>query len=413
MNRFKRLLQRQHATGYLRAGSAFIVLGLALCASPTFAAPMYDDGFGNGCVSCHNEFASGSGALHTTHRTQFDAQSCNLCHPSGGGTTPVLTYSSGAGGGFGCAGCHGQDYGETSPNSGNPKATAYGLRQVHVDNGVTSCGTSGGCHVAGSLGHPNPFPTLFGEDEVPPYFDPIFSNLLDPCSSSDEDLTFDLDSVGLDNDGDGFIDGLDPDCFVAGTPTATPTATSTATPTPVFACGAAPVGGCIAAGKAVVLVNEKKPGKEKVKVVLKKLQSTVVQSGFGNPAAGTTAYKACLYDGADVLQGEYTVDQGGAICGALSCWATVSDKGYKYSDKDLSADGVLKMKLLGGDAGKGKVLMIGKNTNSTLPLGAAAAMQDETGGTIQFLSSDASCVSATLSDVKKADGVIFKGIFKP
>jgi hypothetical protein len=387
----------------LQAGGAVALLCVTLWPPNAHASPSYDDGMGNGCVACHTGFVGGSGPLHLQHRNNFGVTSCNLCHPSGGGTTPVLTYSSGTGGGLGCAGCHGQDYGETSPNSGQPKATAYGLRQFHVNQGITACGT-GSCHQPGALGHPNPFPPLFGENVAPPYYVPAFSTLTDPCSSTQEDLAFDMDSVGLDNDGDGAADyPADSDC------PAPPTATPSPSPTPTvpFNCGAAPAGGCIAAGKGSLLVNEKAAGKEKLKVALKNLQPAVAPSQFGDPVAGSTAYKVCVYDGANQLSGEYTVAQAGAMCGGEPCWSAVG-KGYKYRDKSTAADGIKKINLFGGDPGKGKVLVGGKNDASTMPTGIAAALQNATSATVQILASDASCFGVSLTEVKKADGALFK-----
>ena len=198
----------------LRTGHALFVLCMAWCAPDAHAYPMYDDGAGNGCVSCHDGFQGGNGPLHFQHRTQLGITTCNVCHSAGGGSTPVRTYWSGPGGGFGCAGCHGQDYGETSPDSGEPKATSYGLRRFHVNLGITACGSSG-CHRPGALGSPNPFPTLLGENVPPPYYKPMYSRLTNPCSSADEDMPFDADPVGLDNDGDGLVDAADPDCAAA------------------------------------------------------------------------------------------------------------------------------------------------------------------------------------------------------
>lgn len=384
----------------LLAGSAMVLFFSMLWAPSADAYPMYDDGFGNGCVSCHNGFAGGSGALHLQHRNNFAVTTCNLCHPSGGGSVPVRTYWSGPGGGFGCAGCHGVVYGETSPNSGQPKATAYGLRQFHVNQGVTACSTAGGCHVPGSLGHPNPFPAIMPENVPPPYYAPAYSNLTDPCASLQEDLPFDLDSVGLDNDGDGFADyPADSDCSAPATPTPTPLG---------LACGTAPAMGCIAPEKGSLSVDEKKAGKEKLKVKLTKLQATVTQSQFGDPVSGTTAYAICIYDSANQLKGSYTIERAGDTCGGKPCWAALSDKGYKYGDKNGDADGIVKMKVSGGPSGKGKMKVLGKNATGNLPLGVALQLQNQTSATVQILTSDASCFGVGLTQVKKADGTVFK-----
>lgn len=378
---------------------ALALLAATLWAHSAHAYPMYDDGFGNGCVSCHAGFP-GPGPLHTQHLNHFGVQSCNLCHPSGGSTKPVRTYWSGPGGGYGCAGCHGQDYGETSPSSGLPKATSYGLRQVHVAAGVLQCGTSG-CHQPGTLGSPDPYPTLFGENVPPPYFQPMFSGLSDPCSSSQEDIAFDADSLGLDNDGDGARDyPADSDC---------PVPVPTATPTPAISCGTSPAMGCIASGKGSLQVDEKKPGKEKLKVALGKLQPVVTQGQFGNPASGTTAYAVCVYDAADVLRGEYTLERAGDLCGDKLCWKQVSDKGYAYKDKDATADGLTQAKLSGGDAGKGAIKIQGKNSSSHLPTGVVAGlMNNPSGATVQVLSTSGTCFSLGLTDIKKADGEVFQ-----
>lgn len=372
------------------------------------------DRFGDqtqGCVTCHPAFLGGNSALHSQHRsllgdpTQQLAR-CNVCHPSGGGSTPVLTYTSGPVGpltnGFGCAGCHGQLYGETSPNSGLPKATSYGLRQVHVDAGITSCGT-GSCHAPGSNGSPDPFPALYPETFTPPYYAADFSVLRNPCSSDEEDMPFDVDALGLDNDGDGLRDyPNDPDCPL-------PTTTTTTLP-PAFDCAPAPAPGCIAPGKAVLLVNEKVAGKEKLKVVLTKLQSAVSPSQFGDPVSGSTQYNICVYDAGDQLQGQYTVDRAGDTCSTgKPCFSTVPNKGYKYSDKATAADGILKMSLSGGDAFKGKVVVTGKNLGA-MPTGVALALQSQPSATVQVVVSDGGCFGATLPVVKKNDGSIFNAV---
>lgn len=395
---------------------AGMLVVVALCASHAHAYPIYDvPASSDDCHSCHPGFSGGGGnSLHANHTANFGITSCNLCHPSGGGSKPVRTYVSGTGGGLGCAGCHGQDFGEVSPNSLLPKSTAYGLRDFHVLKGVTSCGLAGGCHVPGALGHPNPFPIPLGEAIAPTYYSFPNNNLGSPCSSGQEDLPFDADSVGLDNDGDGLVDLADADC-IGWVSTTTTTTTSTTTTTLPVQCGAAPAVGCVAAGKSMLFVNEKASGKEKVKVSLKSLTAAVAQGQFGNPLSeGGTNYAVCIYDDANQLVGELSVSRSGDNCSSppVPCYKASSDKGYKYGDKLAAADGVFKKILLGGDAGKGKVNVNGKNDAAKglndLPIGIAALLQSNTQATVQVLTSDASCFTGTVTQVKTADGVQFK-----
>ena len=99
---------------------------------------------------------------------------CGQCHMNPvGGDMPVYTYTSAEG--FGCAGCHGQNYGETIPtglglpNEGAPKASAYGLRKglddlfaAMIHRRPAPCGA---CHFPGSpiTGDPSPAPAIFPE----------------------------------------------------------------------------------------------------------------------------------------------------------------------------------------------------------------------------------------------------------
>ena len=104
------------------------------------------------------------------------------------------------------------------------------------------------------------------------------------------------------------------------------------------------------------------------------------------------------------------VARAGEICGSLSCWATMSDKGYKYTDKSVGADGILKMRLSGGDPGKGKLQVLGKNTAGTMPIGVASSLENEPGATVQVLASDGQCFATDRMRVKKADGKVFSAV---
>lgn len=410
INHFLRVRTSAFGTTFLAASLTAALAIAAVTAREAQAYPLYNDGFGIGCVQCHSGFSGGpQHLLHAVHTSKFGITTCNACHPNGGGSKPVRTYRSGTGGALGCAGCHGLDYGEASALDSQPKASGYGLRQAHANAGVTVCQD---CHYAGNLGSPDPLPAILPESELPPYYGTAVTNLYNPCESAQEDNTFDIDLLGLDNDGDGARDWPnDPDCAV---PTSTTTTTTTTTTTLPVECGAAPAQGCFAPTSASLLVSEKTVGKEKVKVALKKLQPTITQSQFGNPVTGTTSYALCIYDALDQLVAQMSVARGSNTCGGSPpkpCWAAVSEKGYKYNDKTTSADGILKMLLKGGDAGSGKIVVAGKNNatalQTSLPTGVAAALQDDSQATVQLLTSDSVCFSMTLPQLKTADGLVF------
>jgi len=152
------------------------------------------------CKQCHGGFQtapykSPSGevwpsSLHTVHReSKYMGTTCNYCHNSG---PPKLNSSKGSGSvpGKGCLGCHGE-----LDESG--AAHGYGLRKAHEGKGLNCSG----CHGVG----PEPAP----ESTMPLYYDTPGAKLVSPCDGSED---YSGDGVGLDNDGDGLADGLDPDC---------------------------------------------------------------------------------------------------------------------------------------------------------------------------------------------------------
>ena len=232
-----------------------LLAGLALVAgvARVEAYPSYDDGNGVGCVSCHPAYFDDPnsptpfGSLHVAHLTKFDiinTQKCGLCHMNpAGGDTPVYTYTSAEG--FGCAGCHGMNYGETIPiglgleNEGAPKASAYGLRKalddlfaVQYPSDPAPCGQ---CHFPGSpvTGDPDPAPAIFPETHLPPYYGhPELNNLSDPCDSSQE--SWEGTPPGLDNDGNGAADyAADSACQAFIPPTTTTVVTTSTTTTTI------------------------------------------------------------------------------------------------------------------------------------------------------------------------------------
>lgn len=122
-------------------------------------------------------------------------------------------------------------------------------------------------------------------------------------------------------------------------------------------CDPAPRLDCIAAGSAKLSVSEKKAGKEKLALQLKKLVDPIAQGQFGSPVTGTTRYDVCIYDGAGTLAGGVGLARAAALCGKKDkpCWKDLSGRGFQYSDRGATA-GVTKLIAKAGDAGKAKTL---------------------------------------------------------
>jgi len=190
-----------------------------------------------------------------------------------------------------------------------------------------------------------------------------------------------------------------------------------------------PVTGCTGAfAKGLLIVNEKKAGKEKVLAKFIK-GPALSQTDFGDPLnVGGTSYDLCLFDAFGNLAGSFTIDRAGDTCDGKDCWkklgaAPPDGKGYKFKDKALTSDGTALVLMKGGDAGKSKALVKARNKVGTMPLGIAAALftgvPAGSAATMQLISNGEPggfpagtvCLSLDLDDVKKNDGVFFKGKF--
>jgi hypothetical protein len=95
-----------------------------------------------------------------------------------------------------------------------------------------------------------------------------------------------------------------------------------------------------------------------------KSSAAVALSDFGSPKT-TTDYVLCVYDqNGDQLGAEAPAD---GTCGTKPCWAVKGSTGFKYTDKDGTPDGLTKISLKSGDAGKAKISVKGSGANLHLP----------------------------------------------
>jgi hypothetical protein len=173
---------------------------------------------------------------------------------------------------------------------------------------------------------------------------------------------------------------------ITATATETPTATPTETPDP-SACAPAPVAGCSAPGKSLLLLKDKSPAGSSAgdKLVWKWLKGpATVQTDFGDPVGGGTGYHLCLYDGTGLVS-QLNVAPAG-LCAGDPCWKALGSNGYKFKDSTLAGDGLMVMILKGGAAGKSKAIVKAKDGNLPIP---GLALDASGAVTIQLVRNDA------------------------
>jgi hypothetical protein len=177
-------------------------------------------------------------------------------------------------------------------------------------------------------------------------------------------------------------------------------------------CAPVPQSTCLEATQAKLQYSEKVAGKEKAKLQWRKIAAATAQGDFGDPVAADTAATACIYDDSGSLVTGLVIDRAGQLCDGKPCWKALATKGWLYKDKLASTDGISKILFKAGDPGKGKGSVSGKNNpkkgQTALPIGVVGALTQNATPTIQLVTSDGFCVSATITEVKKDDGLQYQ-----
>jgi hypothetical protein len=131
----------------------------------------------------------------------------------------------------------------------------------------------------------------------------------------------------------------------------------------------------------IVQVKDKPtPTKDALQWKFKGATAAIVPADFGDPVNGSPTYQLCVYDavgGSPQLAIEATI-AGGGTCGTKPCWKDLEGKGFQYKNKTTNTDGIAKVLLKAGAAGKGQIQVKGKGVNLELPgpVGAAYFAQD-------------------------------------
>jgi hypothetical protein len=149
-------------------------------------------------------------------------------------------------------------------------------------------------------------------------------------------------------------------------PAATATETPTDTPVPVGQCAPAPLTGCKVPTPlrgSLALYKPTDPNKSKLR--WKWLQGNDTQfSELGSPIA-TTDYRLCIYDGAGTLIMNLAAPAGG-ICGTRPCWKATLTR-YVYVNKAGTPNGLRRLLLQSGPAGKARIVANARGLHLNLP----------------------------------------------
>ena len=190
------------------------------------------------------------------------------------------------------------------------------------------------------------------------------------------------------------------------TPPATPTATRTPTPvqtdvpspTPTSiepGCGDAPQPGCrtpALSGRALVQLRDRSPDSGDLAVWKWIGGTATLKSDFGDPL-GATDYRLCVYDASTASRLVLAAQApSGGTCAGKPCWADTS-YGFRYTDKELTPNGVAMIKLVAGGDGKAKIIFKAKGAALAVPSPLAIVPPV----TVQLQNSDGGCWAATYS----------------
>jgi cysteine-rich repeat protein len=174
-----------------------------------------------------------------------------------------------------------------------------------------------------------------------------------------------------------------------------------------------PSGGCIlpsapgcqptpTGGASVFLRDGITPEKDSFKWKWKS-SAPVALGDFGDPTS-TTDLTFCVIDRSGLKLS--ATAPGAGTCGTRPCWLLIPARKLKYSDKYLTPDGVQKLQISAGVAGKGKIQVKGRGANVVLPpLGLTTPVTVRLvrkGGPACWESTFESNVSINTSDMFKA-----------
>ncbi|HEV7735569.1 MAG TPA: hypothetical protein VGR62_25565 [Candidatus Binatia bacterium] len=181
-----------------------------------------------------------------------------------------------------------------------------------------------------------------------------------------------------------------------------------------ISCGACqtcdPVDGCVAAPrvactlpveprKAQFQVKDSPKGEASDQVIWKWVKGgAVTAADFGNPVT-TDTMDFCVFDRSQATPSLLYRARvlPGRTCGTKPCWIANGEKGFKYTDKAGTPEGINTLTLTAGLAGKSKILLKGKGVNLSNHAAGLPAPPLMLPLTVQLQSGNGQCWEANYS----------------
>ena len=133
------------------------------------------------------------------------------------------------------------------------------------------------------------------------------------------------------------------------------------------ACAPAPLSGCrhsqVPAQTRIWLNNRSADLRDTIVWKWRRGAATA-KSDFGDPVS-SQGYAMCMYGSGGSLLFDATVPSGGS-CGARACWRALGP-GFRYRNGGAVPDGLTKILLVPGAAGRASVIVKGRGVNLDLP----------------------------------------------
>ncbi len=133
--------------------------------------------------------------------------------------------------------------------------------------------------------------------------------------------------------------------------------------------------------------------------------AAIDQAAFGTPDVDT-AYAFCLFDtsaSSPTLKAHLEIAPG-------SLWTSNAPKGWSYADKAGTADGVAKLALKTGDAGRTKAQLQAKGSHLSMPVPFSGTQYFEQDPEVvaQLVGSNGLCLTSVFPEATRNDGANFK-----